>query len=192
MFDKLRTYFEQSITLTDEQFALMQQCYIPRKMKRGEFLMRAGEVAQYGAFVARGCLRSYHIDEKGKEHILQFAPENWWISDMGSLLNQEPSLYFIDAVEDSDALLVDVPSLHNLIERIPQFAEHYRLGLQKHAAAKNRRIISSMSATAEERYQEFLQTYPSIALRVPQHMLASYLGITPETLSRVRKQLSRK
>jgi CRP/FNR family transcriptional regulator, anaerobic regulatory protein len=143
MFDKLRTYFEQSITLTDEQFALMQQCYIPRKMKRGEFLMRAGEVAQYGAFVARGCLRSYHIDEKGKEHILQFAPENWWISDMGSLLNQEPSLYFIDAVEDSDALLVDVPSLHNLIERIPQFAEHYRLGLQKHAAAKNRRIIST-------------------------------------------------
>ncbi|MBC8045651.1 MAG: Crp/Fnr family transcriptional regulator [Fimbriimonadaceae bacterium] len=193
MFDILRSYFETKNKLTDDQFEFMQTLFIPRKMKKGEFLQREGEIAKYGAFVTKGCLRSYVMDTKGKEHIVQFAPENWWISDTESMANPlSHSRYFIDAIENSEVLLIDLASQEKLMETIPEFAIQYRQGIQKRNAAKDKRIVSSLSATAEERYQEFLKKYSTIAQRIPQHMLASYLGISPETLSRIRKQMSSK
>ena len=155
-------------------------------------MQRAGEQARYAVFVAKGCLRSYTIDGKGKEHIVQFAPENWWLADAVSLLSKTPSQYFMDAVEDSDVLLIDAPSHQQVIDTVPGYATAFRSGLQRHAAAKDQRIVHSLSASAEERYLAFLQMYPSIVQRVPQWMLASYLGISPETLSRIRKDLSKK
>jgi CRP/FNR family transcriptional regulator, anaerobic regulatory protein len=149
-------------------------------------------VATHAAFVPTGCLRSYVIDGKGKEHIVQFAPDDWWLADNNSLMSGTPSQYFIDAVEDSTVLLIDPPSHQQIVERVPSYAASFRSGLQRHAAAKDQRIVSALSTSADERYQEFLRTYPSIALRVPQWMLASYLGVSPETLSRIRKSLSRK
>jgi CRP-like cAMP-binding protein len=130
------------------------------------------------------------IDNKGKEHIVQFAPETWWLGDTDSIRSGKPTIYFIDAIENSDVLLLDGPSHLKILENVPGYASAFQTGVQKHAAAKDRRIVASLAATAEERYNDFLKTYPSIAQRVPQHMLASYLGITPETLSRIRKQLS--
>jgi CRP-like cAMP-binding protein len=155
-------------------------------------LQRAGEVPTYAAFVARGCLRSYVIDAKGKEHVVQFAPENWWLADSTSLTARTPTQYFIDAIEDSDLLVIDGPGHQHVIERVPGYAAALRAGLQRHAAAKDERIVKSLSASAEERYLTFMNTYPSIAQRVPQWMLASYLGVSPETVSRIRKSLSRK
>ena len=141
--------------------------------------LREGEIAKYGAFVVRGCLRSYSVDQKGKEHILQFAPEDWWTGNLDSAQNGVPSAYFIDAIEDTDVLLQDGPSFRKMIEKIPAIGSAFLKGIQKGAAAKDKRIIASLSASAEERYTGFLQKYPSIAQRVPQHMLASYLGISP-------------
>ena len=188
MFEKLRAYIERKTQLTEEQYDLMRSLFIPKKMKKGEFLHRSGEIAKYGAFVVQGCLRSYVIDVRGKEHIVLFAPEEWWIGDMHSGLHKVPSQYFIDAIEPSEVLLIDLPSHQKIIEAVPAYAAQYQLGLQKHMASKDKRIVASLSTSAEDRYLDFLKTYPSIALRVPQHMLASYLGITPETLSRLRKQ----
>ncbi len=188
MFEKLRAYIEKHIKLTEEQFDLLKTCFVPMKLKKGEFLQRAGEVTRYGAFVVSGCLRKYVIDAKGKEHILYFAPEDWWVGDIESGLHQLPSLYFVDAIEHSDVLQIDLPSHQKIIEAMPAYASQYQLGLQKHMASKDKRIVAALSTSAEERYLEFLKTYPSIAQRVPQHMLASYLGISPETLSRIRKQ----
>jgi CRP-like cAMP-binding protein len=111
MFEKLRAYFEANIKLTDEQFEKMKSAFVPRKMKKGEFLQREGEMAKYGAFVTAGCLRSYVVDEKGKEHILQFAPENWWIGDMESLVKNQPTRLFIEAIENSRC------SSHSLISK---------------------------------------------------------------------------
>src|SRR5262249_17940874 len=128
---------------------------------------------------------------KGKEHIVQFAPETWWLADSTSLNHRTPSSFFIDALEDSELLLVDGPSHAALVDGVAGYATAFRTGLQRHAAAKDQRIVSSLSASAEERYQESLRVYPSIVRRVPQAMLASYLGMTPETLSRIRKNLSR-
>jgi CRP-like cAMP-binding protein len=170
----------------------MQALILPKKFRKGEFLLREGEVAKYGGFIARGCVRSYTVDNKGKEHIVQFSPEDWWVANIESMRTGAPSAYFIDAVEDTDVLLFDPPSFQKIIQNIPAFASLFQVGIQKHASAKDHRIIASLSASAEERYTDFLQKYPSIAQRVPQHMLASYLGVSPETLSRIRKQMSRK
>ena len=121
-----------------------------------------------------------------------FAPENWWLADNISLATKAPSQYFVDAIEDSDVLLIDPASHEELVEKVPGYAAAFRKGLQKHAAAKDQRIVRSLSSSAEERYLDFLATYPSIATRVPQWMVASYLGLSPETVSRIRKKLSRK
>ena len=193
MFEKLHSFFERKgFLLADEQFEFIKALFIPKKVKKGDFLLRAGDKAMYGMFVASGCLRTYTIDNKGKEHILQFSPEDWWTGDMNSLVNDLPSQYFIDAVEDSEILLFDNTSLQKLNKHMPQSAAMYEAALQKSLVATNQRIISSMTATAEERYNEFLKKYPSLLQRIPQHMIASYLGVSPETLSRIRKQQSRK
>jgi CRP-like cAMP-binding protein len=189
-FDRLRAYFQHRAMVTDDEFAFMETQFIARTLPAGEFMQRAGEVPTQGAFVASGCLRSYIIDARGKEHIVQFAPENWWLSDAGSMMSGTPTQYFIDAVEDSELLLIDAASHMRIIERVPGYAASFRTGLQRQAAAKDQRIVNALSTSAEERYEDFLRTYPSIAQRVPQWMLASYLGVSPETLSRVRKARS--
>jgi CRP-like cAMP-binding protein len=187
MFDILRAYFERYVPLREEDFALFKKAFMPRIMKKGTFLQREGETAQFGAFVTKGFLRSYIIDNKGKEHIMQFAPENWWISDKPVFSEPKPATYFIDAIEDSEVLLIDGPGHQLLMEKVPVYNKSFEIGMQKRTAAKDQRIAATLSATAEERYAEFLATYPTIAQRVPQHMLASYLGITPETVSRIRR-----
>jgi CRP-like cAMP-binding protein len=192
VFAVLRAYLEARAEFSEEDFTYVRGAFMHRHLDAGEFLQRAGDLSRYAAFVAIGCLRNYVIDPKGKEHIVQFAPETWWLADSTSLNNRTPSLYFIDAIEDSDVLLVDGPSHLSLVEHVPGYGAAFRTGLQRHAAAKDQRIVSSLSASAEERYLEFLRVYPSIALRVPQTMLASYLGMTPETVSRIRKHLSRR
>jgi CRP-like cAMP-binding protein len=191
-FDVLRTYLEARAEFTDAEFDFIETTFLLRALRQGEALQRAGEVAKYAAFVARGCLRSYVIDSKGKEHVVQFAPETWWLADNVSLSTRSPSQYFFDAIEDSDVLLIDPTSHEALVERIPAYATAFRRGLQRHSAAKDQRIVNTLSSTAEERYVDFLATYPSIAGRVPQWMLASYLGVSPETISRIRKKLAQK
>ena len=191
-FDTLRAYLEPKATFSDEEFAFMRPLFVPKRIPAGGFLQRAGDVARHAAFVAEGCLRSYVIDARGKEHIVQFAPETWWLADTHSLASGSPSQYFFEAIEDSVLLLIDGPSHMRIVEHVPGYGAAMRTGLQRHAAAKDQRIVSALSATAEERYLAFLETYPSIVLRVPQKMLASYLGITPETLSRIRHKLSRR
>jgi CRP-like cAMP-binding protein len=191
-FDVLRTYLSERVSFSDADFAAVREGFIHKPLSTGEFLQRAGDVTRHAAFVASGCLRNYVIDAKGKEHIVQFAPETWWLADSNSLQSGTPSQYFIDAIEDSELLLIDLPSHQRLIDAVAPFAVAFRSGLQRHSAAKDQRIVSTLSASAEERYLQFLATYPSIVRRVPQMMLASYLGITPETLSRIRKNLSKR
>jgi CRP-like cAMP-binding protein len=191
-FDVLRAYLQARASFDEADFTIIRGAFIHRPLSAGEFLQRAGDVARYAAFVASGCLRNYVIDAKGKEHIIQFAPETWWLADSNSLSTGAPSTYFIEAIEDSELLLIDGPGHERILDKVPAYGVAFRTGLQRHAAAKDQRIVSTLSATAEERYLEFLATYPSIVQRVPQMMLASFLGVTPETLSRIRKNLSRR
>ena len=191
-FGVLRAYLGERATFSEDDFAVVRRAFIDKRLGAGEFLQRGGDITTHAAFIASGCLRNYVIDAKGKEHIVQFAPETWWLADSNSLQNGTPSQYFIDAIEDSELLLIDAPSHQRLVDNVAAYGAAFRSGLQKHSAAKDQRIVSALSATAEERYLQFLATYPSIVRRVPQTMLAAYLGITPETLSRIRKNLSRR
>jgi CRP/FNR family transcriptional regulator, anaerobic regulatory protein len=191
-FGVLEAYLLARAAFSAEELAFVRTIFQPRRLAAGDFLQRGGDVARHAAFVARGCLRSFVIDAKGKEHVVQFATEQWWLADAISLNTGTPSQYFYAAIEDSDVLLIDPPAQQQLVDRVPGYSAAMRAGLQKHAAAKDLRIVKALSTTAAERYLDFMHTFPTIAQRVPQWMVASYLGVSPETISRIRKDLSRK
>lgn len=163
--------------------------YTLMHVKKGDFLLEAGEVCKYTYFVEKGFLRMYSIDLNGKEHIIQFAPENWLISDRSSLHFNEKSKYYIDAIEDSEVLALSSDFFQTLRLQFPGTIINNDLMLQRHIRNLQNRINSLLSDTAQKRYLEFIKMYPNILQRVPQWMIASYLGITPESLSRVRKEL---
>ncbi|MEZ5037556.1 MAG: Crp/Fnr family transcriptional regulator [Chitinophagales bacterium] len=161
-------------------------------IKKGEFWLRAGEACQQTLFVENGLLRYYSIDDKGKEHLLQFAPEGWFVSDRASIFFNEPSAYFIQALEDTEAIILDESFMLDLAKKDVSFMEFNNKLLHNHIRQLQNRINQLLSASAEERYLHFTRIYPDILLRVPQLMVASYLGITPESLSRVRKELAQR
>jgi CRP-like cAMP-binding protein len=191
-FDSLRAYLRSKGPFTAKELDVLEGLFVPATLDPGAFLQRAGEPIRHAAFVADGCLRSYVVDAKGDEVTLEFAPENYWIGDRAFLTGGTACECFIESIGRSHLLLFDQPSHQTMVECVPTFAAMFRVAFQKHAAAKDRRIINALSMSVEERYLDFLSTYPTIALQVPQRMVASYLGVSPETISRVRKHLSQK
>jgi CRP-like cAMP-binding protein len=189
---KLTTYLTSNVEM-DKTFIdqLVSQCTI-KEVKKGDILLREGEKCQHSFFVERGLLRQYAIDHKGKEHIIQFAPENWFMSDRESVYFDQPSHYFIQALENTDVFLIDESIILHLSISDPTFLEFHHKLLHNHIRHLQKRITQLLSASAEERYLDFIQIHPDLMLRVPQVLIASYLGITPESLSRVRKELARK
>lgn len=190
MHHVFREYLKGKVSFTDQQFKEISGMLTPRTVTKGTIILSEGEVCQHNIFVTKGCLRSYVIDKKGKEHIIQFAPENWWISEQNSLLKQEPAMYYIDAVEDSEILLGQRDFNDRLAEILPSGGKMLQVLFQSSFKAMQKRVVNLLSASAEQRYTEFIKTYPTVALRVPQKMIASYLGITPESLSRIRKEVA--
>ena len=163
-----------------------------RKVKKGEQLLKQGDICQHTFFVEKGLLRYFSIDKKGKENVLQFAPENWFITDRESVYFNQPSKYYIDALEDTEVLVLEKNFVEKISEQNNSFAEFNNKLLHNHIRSLQKRIELLLSATAEERYLDFIKVYPNLLLRVPQTLIASYLGITPESLSRVRKELATK
>lgn len=192
MFDLLFQKFEEKIRLTAEEKELCQSFFSPKKLRKKQYLLQEGDPCRHIAFVEKGMLRSYTMDEKGNEHIIQFAFEGWWIADQYSFLTGEPSNYNIDAMEDSELLLLTRQAEEQMLERVPKFERYFRLLLQNSLIATQRRLAGSLSKSAEQRYNELNESCPTIQQRVPQHMMASFLGITPETLSRIRKQIAKR
>lgn len=190
MFDLLHKKVSEIIDITEEEFNICRTLFTPRKLRKRQYLLQEGDVGKYQAFVEKGILRSYTIDDKGAEHILQFASEGWWIADLYSFFTDEPSQYNIDAVEDAEVLLINKTSWNMLLQNVPRFEHYFRILLQNHLIATQRRLMQSLSQSAEEKYIKFTETYPACVQRIPQHMIASYLGITRETLSRLRKQMA--
>lgn len=176
------------VTLTaDDEQRLAAACQV-RTVKRRQFFLQEGEVQRYLVFVVGGCLRSYSVDENGFEHILQFAPPGWWIGDMRSMLEQSPASLNIDAVDDSEIILISIPELERLYKEIPTFDRFFRILSERSIATHQHRLIDSLSLTAKERYTSFCRQYPSLITCLPQKYVASYIGITPEFLSKMLKE----
>jgi CRP-like cAMP-binding protein len=193
MFEELIIYFqEKSIDITPEFLQIMNENLIEKQIRKNEIILRQGDSCTHTIFVSSGLLRAYTIDEQGKEHILQFAPENWLISDRSSLLFQDNSEQYIDAVEDSKIIFINEAFFEKVSAVSSSFRAYNLFALNNHIRHLHKRINLLLSAPAEVRYLDFIKLYPDVTLRVPQWMIASYLGITPESLSRVRKELARK
>ncbi|MCF8454218.1 MAG: Crp/Fnr family transcriptional regulator [Pedobacter sp.] len=189
MFEILFSKVEDKIKLSDIEKDICKSLFSPKKLRKRQYILQHDDICKNLVFVEKGILRSYSVDSKGNEHILQFAPEGWWISDVYSFLTGEAAVYNIEAIEDSELLLISRSSLDELYERVPKFERYFRLLSQANMVATHRRLTASLSDSADEKYLRLLSSYPNIVARVPQHMIASYLGITPETLSRVRKRI---
>jgi CRP-like cAMP-binding protein len=190
MYELLHAKITETISLTEEEFNFCKTLFSPKKLRKRQYLLQDGDVCKYTAFVEKGMLRTYTVDEKGNEPILQFSMEGWWVADLYSFFTGEPSQFNVEALEDCELLLITEPSWNILLEKIPAFERYFRILIQNNLIATQRRLMGTMSETAEEKYLKLIENFPDCIQRVPQHMIASYLGITRETLIRTRSHLA--
>nr|WP_298148374.1 Crp/Fnr family transcriptional regulator [Flavobacterium sp.] len=189
MHEKLIAYINQysKLPLTAEEQALVTTSFQPKKLRKKQYFLQEGDVCKYAGFIVKGAMRQYRVDDKGVEHIVQLFIENYWANDRESSTMLTPSVYNIDAWEDTDILLITRADMLDLMAKIPSITEMIRIMDERNAIANQRRLNSTISNTAEKRYEEFAKNHPQFIQRFPQHLIASFLGITKETLSRIRK-----
>lgn len=180
------------IVLSEKNEQLFLSFLHEKKVKRKEILVRANEQNQFSYFVLSGCLRSYSLDQNGFEHIIQFAPRGWWIADIHSLISNQVGKLNIDALEDTELLALHRSDQEKLFHQAPEFERFFRIIIENSVAAQHNRLMDYLSLTAKERYEAFCQRYPSLMQTLPQKLIASYIGVTPEFLSKMRAQLIRK
>lgn len=192
MFEAINRQLTKNYSFTPEELAVFNSLLEVRTVKKKTLLLQPGEICTFEAYVNKGCVRNYCIDKNGSEVILQLAIEDWWVSDISSFHEQTPSRMFIETLEDSELLVMTVDRKEELLQRVPKFERVFRMMVQRHLVSVQNRLMNTIAMTAEEKYTDFIQRYPSIPQRVPQHLIASYLGISPEFLSKVRARLVRK
>lgn len=180
------------VTLTESEKELFCSLLRPKKLRKRQYLLQEGDVSRYETFVDKGLLRTYYLDDNGIEHIIQFSMENWWTNDLVSFNTGKPSKLSIDALEDSELFQLDKPGMELLFERVPKFEKFYRLQFQNALIAISNRLISHLAESAEERYLELVGHCNGMDDRIPLKYIASYLGVTPEFLSRLRRKLAKK
>lgn len=191
-YQNFRNHLSKILGVPIDSLEVCSTFYEIIQVKKNEIILREGEISDSTFFVEKGLLRMYSIDKAGKEHVIQFAPENWIISDTTSQLLNEKSRFYIEAIEESTVVITKEGFFENLSKVYPDVAEKNQRLMFNHIKNLQNRVNALISTTAEERYMDFLKKYPNLMLRAPQWMVASYLGITPESLSRVRKELAKK
>lgn len=192
--DTLRLFksIAQHVSLDEEEKKYLQSILLPMKVSQNEFIEKAGEVTRYFINVNEGCLMTYFTDSQANDHVLQFATAGWWTGDLHSYTTESPSIYSTRALTDSSVLLLPKNQRDILLERYPKFERYFRIILENSLITHQQRILRNFSTTAESRYQHFLEKYPTLEQFVPQKYIASYLGITPEFLSKIRRKMMEK
>ena len=190
--EPLINYFNALIPLNAGEANLVTSLFKPRLYRKRQYVLQEGNICNEFSFVVKGCLRMYKIDDKGNTHIIQFAAENWWMVDIGSFHGRKPSALNIDALEDTMLLQINYDNLILLYTQVPKFDRIFRVLIENSYVTLENRLLQNISSTAEERYLSFMQVYAHLSNRLPQTQIASFLGITPEFLSRLRNKLAKK
>lgn len=183
-------YFENFLPLNEEEKSIVEVYFKERRIKRRQFILQEGDVCRHNTFIVEGCFRMYHVDEKGKEHNLQFAIENWWVGDIGSFHSEKPSRLHIEAIENSIILQCKKEDQLKLFVDHPKFNRIFRVLAENAMVSLQNRILLNISSTAEERYLDFVERFPHFFNRISNVQIASYLGVTPEFLSAIRRKIT--
>lgn len=191
-YQLLLQHISKHINLTSKEESFLKSILHSKKIKKKHFLLQEGEVNKSATFVTSGILRIYSIDKNGFEHILQFAPPGWWIGDMKSALTQQPATLNIDAIEDTEVLWISKEDLEKLYAAVPKFERFFRILAENSIASHQQRLVNNLSLSAAERYNNFCQLYPSLIQNLPQKQVASYIGVTPEFLSKMLSNIDNK
>jgi CRP-like cAMP-binding protein len=192
MVSGFQKYLIDKVPFSAEELQRIESVITVKKLRKKQFLMQEGDIWSFNAFVNSGFLKTFSIDQNGREHIMNFSPENYWTGDRESLANGTPSRFNIDAIEDSEIILIEKKDFEMLCIDIPAFGNIVNAILQKSFVVSQDRIHANISFSAEQKYQYFIDKFPSIVNRIPQHMIASYIGITSETLTRIRHNVIKK
>jgi CRP-like cAMP-binding protein len=192
MFESLAIYLRERSDLTDVELKLVEEMVTLKKLRKRQYLLQEGDVSKNISFIVKGCLRLYWVGKDDAEHILRFGIETWWISDFDSFHSRLPSKYNIDALEDSELLMIEKDKYDHLLQTIPNFQKLINKLETRNFEVSQERILSNISKSPQEKYDNFLRMYPQIHNRVPLHMVASFLGVSRETLSRVRQQFAKR
>jgi len=192
MSDLLKANITKRTSITEEEWKGILDVMKPKTIRKKELLLQAGDICEYNCFILKGCLRTYFTDEKDHEHIFQIGFEDWWASDLSSFVTGEPAYFSIEALEDTEMLIMHRSDYEPFLIKFPRFERFFRLLMQGAYVASQRRMIDSMSYNAERRYTNLIKKYPFMEMRVAQHHIASYLGITPEALSRIKRGIIEK
>jgi CRP-like cAMP-binding protein len=188
MYEALLSNLNRYVTLTEEEAGIVSTLFSYKKYRKHQYLLQEGDVARMETFIIKGLTRSYELDEQGQEHIIQFGVEDWWVGDLYSFLSGKPTKYNIDCLEDTEVLQIDRERQEQLYQEVPKMERHFRIIIQNAYIASTSRVAATLAKSAAERYQDFIASYPQIEQRIPNHQIASYLGITPQSLSRIRAQ----
>ena len=185
-------YFSNYFPLNSKECDELMSRFTERKVKRRQFILQQGDVCNHFTFVVSGCLKMYAADKNGKEHNIEFSAENDWIIDLSSFYSQKPGQLYIEAIEPTIVLQIKHDDLLNLYINYHKFDRNFRIIIEKKYIELQNRVLQNISSTAEDRYEFFLKQYPNLSNRLPNTQIASYLGITPEFLSTIRKSLAHK
>jgi CRP-like cAMP-binding protein len=192
MTNKITSYIDKFVKLTEDEKELFSSCFIEVKIKKRQFIVQPNFTAKHRHYVLKGAFRAYVVADEGQDHTITFAIDDWWITDYNSYIFQQPATMFVVALEDSIILQLDYEKEQELKQQNHKFETFFRIVAERGLAFQQRRIISNLTHTAEERYENFVSKYPLIVQRVPQYALASYLGMTTEFLSRIRNKRASK
>jgi CRP-like cAMP-binding protein len=192
MFERIDQFVARDIQLTPEELEVFHSLLQYKKVKKKNFLLKEGEVCDFEAYILKGCIRTYYVNKEGVETILLFAVEDWWVSDLTSFSERKPSIQFIETLEDCELLVINYEDKARLFEQVPKFERLFRHLVQRSLGVLQQRFYANVSQTAEERYLAFIEKYPQIVQRVPQHQIARYIGVSPEFLSKVKSSMYKK
>lgn len=188
LYPEIIKNIQKSLTLTVEEQQFFTSLLRQKSIRKKDYLLRIGEICRHDSFIVKGCFKVCYNDEKGVERIIKFTPENWWVVDLDSFLHSKPGFYYIQALEDSEVLQLHKSDYDHLHVKIPAFQQYSNERWQQGFIALQQRVLQSQSMTADERFEQFCQKYPGLEQRIPQKLIAAYLGITPEFLSMLRKK----